>query len=52
MMQEKSVFISSCTRRELARRRSHRAMMRAQLLMAACLIPLAVGAFFAAHGGL
>jgi hypothetical protein len=47
-----SLFISSCTRRELARRRPSRTPWRAQLLLATLMLAVAVGAFVAARGGL
>jgi hypothetical protein len=51
-MEEKSLFISSCTRRQLARRRSHRMLMRMQFLLTMAVLAAAAGAFILAHGGL
>jgi hypothetical protein len=48
----RSLFISSCTRRELARRRPARSAVRIHLLGTAILVAVAVGAFVAASGGL
>jgi hypothetical protein len=52
VMEEKSLFISSCTRRQLARRRSHRMLMRMQFLLTSAVFAAALGAFILAHGGL
>ena len=46
------MFISSCTRRELARRKPTRTPLRSQLLVAAIVLAVALGTFFAAQGGL
>ena len=51
-MEERTLFISSCSRRELARRRPHRSPVQMQMLLLAVAIAAALGAFFAAHGGL
>jgi hypothetical protein len=48
---DRPLFISSCTRREMARRRPHRSAVRIQAL-ALLLIAAALGAFIAARGGL
>jgi hypothetical protein len=48
----RSLFISSCTRRELARRKSGRTPLRIQLLAAAIVLAVALGAFIAAGGSL
>jgi hypothetical protein len=48
----RSLFISSCTRRELARRKSNRITVWTQLLAAAIVLAVALGAFVAAGGGL
>lgn len=50
-MEERSLFISSCTRRQLARRRSGRARLSLPALLALLLLVAAVGAFLVAHGG-
>jgi hypothetical protein len=48
-----SIFISSCSRRELARRRPTRnPALRLQLIVALLLLLAGVGAVFAARGGL
>jgi hypothetical protein len=49
---DRSLFISSCTRRQMARRRSSRSPLRLQLLAAAIILAVALGAFVAAGGGL
>jgi hypothetical protein len=50
--QNRSLFISSCTRRQAARRRPTRAVSPAQLLLAVLVVALALGAFVVVHGGL
>jgi hypothetical protein len=50
-MENKSVFISSCTRRQLWRRRPGRHLFGPQLLIAAIVLAVALGAFMAGHGG-
>jgi hypothetical protein len=52
MEQEKSLFISSCTRRELARRRPGRSAGRVELFVAAIVLAAAVLAFLAVRGGI
>ena len=52
MEQGKSVFISSCTRRQMARRRPSRTAARLELLVAMTLLIAAVLAFAVARGGL
>jgi hypothetical protein len=52
MEQGKSLFISSCTRRELARRRPSRRASRLELMVAMTLLVAVVVAFVAARGGL
>jgi hypothetical protein len=51
MEETKSVFISSCTRRDLARRRAGRPMLRLQLVVALVVLVAALAAFLALHGG-
>jgi hypothetical protein len=51
-MEKKSVFISSVTRRELARRRPARYTLRAQLLVAALVLAAAAAVFLGGRGGL
>lgn len=51
-MQEKSLFISSCTRREMARRRPTRGMYPVHVLLAIVVLALALGVALTAHGGL
>jgi hypothetical protein len=50
--QDKSLFISSCTRRELARRRPGRIAGRLELLVGVALLLAALVAFVILHGGL
>jgi len=49
-MEGKSVFISSCSRRELSRRRPTRPVLARQGLVAVVLVLLVLAAFFAVHG--
>jgi hypothetical protein len=50
-MAEKSVFISSCSRRQLARRRPDRAARRYQLqLIVLLIVVLAAGVFLIGRG--
>jgi hypothetical protein len=49
-MESRSIFISSCSRRQLARRRPNRSPLRAQLLLAAVLVAVAMVAVVAARG--
>jgi hypothetical protein len=51
-MEDKSVFISSVTRRDLARRRPSRTLMRIESLLAFALIVAAVCAFIVVRFGL
>jgi|GEM_PF-4230455 len=52
-MEERSLFISSCTRRQMARRRAGRTRPPLPVVMLAMLMAAAaLGAFLAAHGGL
>jgi hypothetical protein len=51
-MEERTVFISSCSRRELARRSPGRTLAPMQLLLLAVLIGIVLAGFIAAHGGL
>ena len=51
-MESRSIFISSLTRRELARRRPSRSPVRAERLMVVALIALAITAVIVARGGL
>ncbi|MEA2158206.1 MAG: hypothetical protein QOD66_586 [Solirubrobacteraceae bacterium] len=51
-MAEKSVFISSCSRRQLARRRVARAMWRYELPPVLLVVALGVVAFMAGRGGI
>jgi hypothetical protein len=52
MEQGKSLFISSCTRRQLARRRPSRSAGRLEVLVAMAVLLAAVVAFVIVHGGL
>ena len=45
------IFISSCSRRQLARRR-HRGVLRVELLLALLVVASGLAAFVAARGGL
>ena len=54
-MEGSKVFISSCSRRQLARRRLTRGgmlRMQLQLLMVLLIVGLAVAAFIAGRGGI
>jgi hypothetical protein len=51
-MESRSVFISSCSRRQLARRSPHRSSLRLQLLMVLALVCAALVAFIVARGGI
>ncbi len=47
------VFISSCSRRQLARRRPSRgSALRMQILLVMLVLALGIGAFVAGHGGI
>jgi hypothetical protein len=50
-MEDRSVFISSCSRRELSRRRRTRSVTRTQVLLAVLVLAALLGAFVAARGG-
>ena len=51
-MESSKVFISSCSRRQLARRRSSRGgVLRMQMLLMLLVVGLGVGAFIAGRGG-
>jgi hypothetical protein len=52
-MDGSKVFISSCSRRQLARRRTSRGgVLRMQLVLMLLILALGVGAFNAGRGGL
>jgi hypothetical protein len=52
-MDGSKVFISSCSRRQLARRRTSRGgVLRMQLVLMLLILALGVGAFIAGRGGL
>jgi len=52
-MESSKVFISSCSRRQLARRRLNRGgVLRMQLLLVLLVLALGVGAFVAGRGGI
>ena len=51
-METKSIFISSCSRRQLARRRPYRSSVRAQLMIAVLLAVVAVLVIAIARGWL
>ena len=47
------VFISSCSRRQMARRRPSRSgLLRTQVLLILLVLALGFGAFVAGHGGI
>ncbi len=50
--QNRSLFISSCTRRQMARRRGNRTVLPVQVLVTAVILAVAAGAFVALRGGL
>jgi hypothetical protein len=52
MEQEKSLFISSCTRREMARRRPGRSAGRLELSVGLVLLVAALVAFLVVRGGI
>ncbi len=47
-----SIFISSCSRRQLARRRHARSLVRVELLVVLLIVASGLGAFVAGRGGL
>jgi hypothetical protein len=49
-MDGESPFISSCSRRELARRRWSRSLVRYQLMMSLLIVALGTTAFLAGRG--
>ena len=51
-MENRSVFISSVTRRDLARRRASRPAVSTQVVLGVIVLAAALGAFLAALGGL
>jgi hypothetical protein len=51
LMQDRSLFISSCSRRELARRRPMRSVARMQVVLAVLLLAAALAALILARGG-
>jgi hypothetical protein len=50
--QNRSLFISSCTRRQMARRRGTRTVLPIQVLVAGLLLAVAAGTLIALRGGL
>jgi hypothetical protein len=50
-MPDSDIFISSCSRRQLARRRPGRAQMRLQLTLAMVVLLSLLAAFIAGRGG-
>jgi hypothetical protein len=50
-MERKSVFISSVTRRELARRRPARHALRLEMMLAAVVLAAAIVVFLVGRGG-
>jgi hypothetical protein len=51
-MPDSHLFISSCSRRQLARRRLGRVLLRLQVLLALIVLLSAAAAFIAGRGGL
>jgi hypothetical protein len=51
-MDTPEIFISSCSRRQLARRRTTRSALRVQLLMSIAVIAVALAVLFAVNGGI
>jgi len=51
-MEDRSLFISSCSRRELARRRPARSAARMPIFVGLLVLAIALGVLLAAHGGL
>jgi hypothetical protein len=51
-MLDSAPFISSCSRRELARRRLSRPYPQAQMLLVLALMLLGIAAFFVIRGGI
>jgi hypothetical protein len=49
-MEDRNVFISSCSRRQLARRRPTRSVARMQLVLAVLVLLVAVAAVLATAG--
>jgi hypothetical protein len=51
-MESRSIFISSLSRRQLARRRPGRSPVRVELLIAVALVVIAIAAVIVARGGM
>jgi hypothetical protein len=51
LMEDRSLFISSCSRRELARRRPMRSVVRIQVVLALLVLAAALAALILARGG-
>jgi hypothetical protein len=51
-MEGKSVFISSCSRRDLVRRRAARSIVRVQYLLVLVVLLAPAGVFLAVRGGI
>jgi hypothetical protein len=49
--ESKSVFISSCSRRDLARRRGMHSFLRVSFVIALAVAVVALGVFLVVHGG-
>jgi hypothetical protein len=47
-----SIFISSCSRRQLARRRSTRSTVRPQVLLTLLVLAMGLAAFVVGRGGI
>jgi hypothetical protein len=52
LMENRSVFVSSCSRRQLARRRPTRTAPWVPILLSLLVVLLALGTFAAARGGI
>ncbi len=51
-MTDPSIFISSCSRRDIVRRRMSRSVLPLQALLAVFVLAAAFGAFVVGHGGI
>jgi hypothetical protein len=51
LMEDRSLFISSCSRRTLARRKPRRALTRSPAMLTLLVLVLAAAAVLAARGG-
>jgi hypothetical protein len=51
LMEDRSLFISSCSRRELSRRKATRSLSRMQVVLALLVLAAVLGGLVAARGG-